>query len=107
MVGAERSPALDDEQREVRTLPEDPVADQAIGEAAADQNQLCLHGSPEAALAPDGATEGSADAIPGIGMVGTGCARFTISSSQPTVATLPRGGKGEASTGGKEEQNQF
>ncbi len=88
MIGAEGGPALDDEQREVRTLHEDPMGDQAIGEPAADQNQFRLHEPSETAPAPDGATLGSAIAIPGFGLGGTGCTWFTISSSQPTVATL-------------------
>jgi hypothetical protein len=88
MVGAEGGSALDNEQRVVRTLAEYPEGDQAVGEPATDQNQLCLHGFPEAALVADGATEGSADAIPGIGMGGTRFTRFMISSSQPTLATL-------------------
>ncbi len=86
VVGAEGGPALDDEQREVRTLHENPVGDQAVGETAADKNQLRLHEPSEAASAPDGSTEESGDAIPRIGLRGRAGAWFTIYSSRPTVA---------------------
>lgn len=50
MVGAEGSPALGDEQREVRTLHENPVSDQAVGETPADKDQLGRHEVPTESL---------------------------------------------------------
>ena len=46
MVGAEGGPSLDDEQWEVRILHENPVGNQAVGEPAADQDQLGRHEAP-------------------------------------------------------------
>jgi hypothetical protein len=97
MVGAERSPALDDEQREVRTVPEDSVGDQAVGKPTTDQNQFSLHEPSGTALAMDGTRNGSANAIPGIGLGEKRNVGFTIISSSATVATLRWGSKNRAS----------
>ena len=48
MVGTEGGPSLDDEQREVRTLHENPVGDQAVGEPAANKDKLGRHEAPSA-----------------------------------------------------------